>query len=91
MFFKAKPKNASTFLSKVLQPAVQRSFSRAAVQALVSADEATHELEQNRDVNPTFNSIDYQKLQSYSKTHLRKKAEENAAEAEWLSQLRSPQ
>ena len=62
MFFKAKPKNATTFLSKVLQPVVQRSFSRAALQAFVSADKATQELELNRDVNPAFNSTEYQKL-----------------------------
>jgi hypothetical protein len=30
-------------------------------------------------------------LQAYSQTYLKKKAEEDAAEAEWLSQLRSPQ
>jgi hypothetical protein len=29
-------------------------------------------------------------LQDYSQTYLQKKEQENAAEAEWLSQLRSP-
>ena len=81
-----------SFLSKVLQPVMQRTFSRTAVQAFLSADEKTQAAEQAKDINSAFNGNEWQDLQTYSRTtHLRKKQEETAAEAEWLSQLRSPQ
>lgn len=76
-----------SFLSKVLKPVVsQRAFSRSAVQAFLAADNNTQISEHEKDVNPIFNDVQYQNLQSYSSTtHLRKKQEEEAAEAEWLS------
>ena len=42
-------------------------------------------------MTPEFHAKDWQPLQSYSKTHLKKQAEIDAAEADWLSSLRSTQ
>ena len=68
-----------------------RSFSRSSLQAFQAAAEATRVAELAQDINPAFDGVEYQKLQAYSKTHLRKKQEEAAAEADWLAALRSPQ
>jgi hypothetical protein len=89
MFLKSS--NKTTFLSKVLQPTIQRAFSRTAVQAFLSADQATQAAEQAKEVQPASNGREYTTLHAYSRIHLQKKKEEEAAEAEWLSQLRSPQ
>ena len=90
MFLKSNNVRKS-FLSKLLTPTTgNRSFSRANVQAFVSADAATHASELDKDINPAFYSKEWQPLQSYSKIYLQKKKEEEVAEAEWLSQLRSP-
>lgn len=87
MFLKGGNK---TFLSKLLQPN-RRAFGKHAVQAFNSAYEATVAAEQSKEIDPAFNSFDYQAAPAYSRAHLQKKINEEAAEAEWLSQLRSPQ
>ena len=50
-----------TFLSRLLQPVTQRSFSLNSLQAYVNAAEATQTAE-SRD-NSTFNEKEFQKLQ----------------------------
>jgi hypothetical protein len=60
------------------------------VQAYINAAEATQAAE-TKETNASFNDFHYEKLQSLSKAHLRKQKEQEAAEAEWFSQLRSPQ
>ena len=79
-----------TFLSRLLQPTAQKGFSRNAVQAFINATEATQAAE-TKETNAYFNDVHYQKLQVLSQAHLRKQQEQEAAEAEWLSSLRSPQ
>lgn len=79
-----------TFLSRLLlQPAGQRAFSRSSVQAFVNATEATQAAE-TADLG-SFHKQEWEKLQVLSKAHLRKQKDQEAAEAEWLSQLCSPQ
>ena len=89
MFLKGATANKS-FLSRLLTPTTTRAFSRVAIQNFVKAEEAT-QAAQSEINNTTFNGSQYQKLQAYSQTYNKKKSEEAAAEAEWLSQLRSPQ
>ena len=76
-----------TYLSRLLQSASQRKFSLNSVQAFVNAAESTQAAETKERNAPS----DWQKLQVLSQAHLRKQQEQEAAEAEWLSQLRSPQ
>ena len=80
-----------TFLSRLLQPAAtKRAFSLNAVQAFVDSAAATQAAE-SKEADAAFLDQQYQKLQVLSQAHLRKQQEQEAAEAEWLSQLRSPQ
>ena len=83
-------KKSQTFLSRLLQPTHQRRFALNAVQAYVNAVNTTQEAERIES-GANFNESHYQKLQSLSQAHLRKQQEKEAAEAEWLAQLRSPQ
>jgi hypothetical protein len=60
------------------------------VQAFVDSAAATQTAE-TKEKDAYFLDQQYQKLQVLSQAHLRKQQEQEAAEAEWLSQLRSPQ
>lgn len=89
--FSARTANKS-FLSHMLQAPLQRAFSsRVAIQNFIQAEEATQAAERANTINPNYHSKEYQKLQAYSQTYLKKKQEDSAAEAEWFSKLRSPQ
>jgi hypothetical protein len=89
MFLKTLNKN-NPLLSTLLHPAGRRSFSRNSISAYVSAAETTLDHER-KETNATFHAKDWQKLQTVSKAKLAKQSAQEAAEAEWLSQLRSPQ
>ncbi len=87
MFLKGTTKN--TFLSKMLTSPV-RNYSRAAVQTFVSAMNNTIQTESQENLE-AHNRENYQKLQDYSVGYLKEQQAKEAAEAEWLASLRSPQ
>lgn len=86
MFLKGSTK--SSFLARMLSPAAtgKRDFSIASLQAFAKVNEATHAAEQQKDVLPTFQGYQYQKLQAHSQeVHNKKMQEQEAAEAQWLA------
>lgn len=61
MFLKGTSRK--TILSKMVQPALQRAFSRNSVMAYLNAKEATMEAEYAKDIEPNFNGDQWQPLQ----------------------------
>ena len=84
-----KTVNKKTFLSSLLQPTGRRAFARNSISAYVNAAETTLDNER-KETNANFHAKDWQKLQTVSKAKLAKQSAQDAAEADWLSQLRSP-